>query len=474
MPKAEYTQGNIAAIMLKTAVAMLASTLAMSGYNIVDTYFVGQIGGEAPLAAMGYTFPVVMLVGCFFHGFGTGCMATMAHAVGRGDMKDAAHLVTGGMQILVCLSVVIAIFGLSFSNFIFGTMGAQGHTLELTNSYMSVWFLGCVTSGITMEGNKILIAAGYPRVSSAMTILGMVINAILDPLFIFGGHACHDFLQAHLPQCLHGILNCVMALTHSLEADGIRGAATATVLSQMVSAAVILFILHRARLLEFKFMPWTKFMEIARTITRYAVPAILGMLLFPISNYITTWITSKFGDTMVAGVGAATRLENVAFVLPMAFGITLMPIIAQNYGAKLYSRVKIAYKFAVSMAFLFLNVVAVILFFFGHNIAPLITPEVPVQEVMTTYMRIVPFGFFMLEITRFCGFALIGCGHPVQDTVVKAIRILLVMLPLHFVVLAMHWQTGIFVARLLTDLIGGAIFVFFAVRMLSKLPEDGC
>ena len=111
--KTDYTQGSIAATMLKTAVAMLASTLAMSGYNIVDTYFVGHIpGDEGPLAAMGFTFPVVMFIGCIFHGFGTGCMATMAHAVGQKDMKGAAQLVTSGLITLVFMSLFLAILGI--------------------------------------------------------------------------------------------------------------------------------------------------------------------------------------------------------------------------------------------------------------------------------------------------------------------------------------------------------------------------
>ncbi|MBR3942628.1 MAG: MATE family efflux transporter, partial [Clostridia bacterium] len=67
--------------MLKTAFGMLAGTLAMSGYNIVDTYFVGKLG-KVPLAAMGFTFPVVMLIGCLFHGLGTGVMTTCAQALG--------------------------------------------------------------------------------------------------------------------------------------------------------------------------------------------------------------------------------------------------------------------------------------------------------------------------------------------------------------------------------------------------------
>ena len=94
-------------------------------------------------------------------------------------------------------------------------------------------------------------------------------------------------------------------------------------------------------------------------------------------------------------------------------------------------------------------------------------------RLMVKYVHIIPFGFAALEITRFGGFALVGCGHPVQDTVLKAVRILGIMLPLYFIVYFTHWQPGIYYARLLTDLLGGAIFVIAAWRMITRLPKDG-
>ena len=188
--KAEYTQGNIAQKLLLTAVAMLASTLAMSGYNMADTFFVGQIGGEEPLAAMGYTFPVVMLICCIFHGFGGGCMTTMAQALGRGDMEEASRIVTTGLQILVMLSVALAAIGVMSADLVFGLMGAKGNTLALVKSYMNVWFMGCLTCSLALECNKILIAAGRPRISSGMNMLGMLINVNLRIQVKFSNNNC--------------------------------------------------------------------------------------------------------------------------------------------------------------------------------------------------------------------------------------------------------------------------------------------
>ena len=470
--KTDYTQGSIAATMLKTAVAMLASTLAMSGYNIVDTYFVGHIpGDEGPLAAMGFTFPVVMFIGCIFHGFGTGCMATMAHAVGQKDMKGAAQLVTSGLITLVFMSLFLAILGIFTADFAFGKMGAHGTTLLLVKQYMNVWFLGCVTSAVGMEGNKILIAGGYPRISSAMTILGMLINTILDPFMIFGGETCHRHILLHTWEWTHPLFNLLLKPLYFLTARGIQGAAIATVISQAISAVVIAFFLYKAQLIM---SPETTRNYFKKTfnITKYAVPAILGMLLFPISNYIVTWVTAQFGDAVVAGFSAANKLEGVAFVFPMAFGITLMPIIAQNYGAGLYSRVRFCFKFAATVAFCFLTTINALLFFFGHHLAPFISNIPSVQEVICLYFKIIPFGFALLKITRFCGFTMVGCGHPMLDTTFKTIRIACILIPCILITHFTNWQYGIYFSRLATDVLGGILCIFGALYILRKLPKE--
>ncbi|MDD4537443.1 MAG: MATE family efflux transporter [Lentisphaeria bacterium] len=445
--KAEYTHGPVGTTMLKTACAMLAGTLAMSGYNIADTFFVGQLGGEAPLAAMGFTFPVVMLVGCIFHGTGGGIMATMAHALGRNDSKQAALLVSSGMLLVSIIAVLLAAIGIASANWLFAAFGAEGETLVQVRRYMDVWYFGCFTAGLSMEGNKALIAAGKPKSASSMTILGMLVNIVLDPLFIFG--------------------------FGPVPGMGIRGAAIATVLSQMVSAMVIIVILRQAELLHFRRIALPRLFEAWRTIIRYAIPGILGMLLFPIGNAVTTRITASFGDTAVAAVSAASRLEMVAFVFPMAVGITLMPMIAQNYGAKLYSRVRQCLRFAIGAAAFFLIAMGAVFIIFAPKIVVFFTPEQSVQEIMITYLRIIPYGLFMVEIFRFAGFAFTGCGRPNTDAWLKAMRIVGLHIPLSLLAMVLGSLPGLFLARLASDVLSGVIAVVVAWRFVHRLPADG-
>ncbi|MBQ6472966.1 MAG: MATE family efflux transporter [Victivallales bacterium] len=471
--KAEYTQGSIVATMLKTSFAMLASTLAVSGYNIADTYFVGQLSGAGPLAAMGFTFPVVMLVGCIFMGLGTGCMATIGQAVGRDDQGQVRQLIASGMLLVTILAILLGLGGILLGENIYRMMGAQGATLKLVKKYMDIWFLGCVTMGLSNEGNKILIACGKPKLSSAVTMLGMLVNVILDPLLIFGGERCHAALLRRLPECLGASLRPLSGVFSLFAEHGISGAAVATVVSQAVAAVVILCLLWRIRLLQCVRLPWQRILGTWRIIVTYAIPATLGMLLNPISNGVTTWVTAHFGDTLVAATAAASRLEVLAWVYPMSFGISIMPIASQNYGARLYSRVRRGFNFAVAVATSYLCVVSVIIMVFAPRLVTHFTDVQAVRDLMVTYLRIVPWGFAMLELTRYCGNVLTGCGHPNQDAALKVLRTAGLLIPFSLLTLALDWQPGVFYSRLATDIIAGAVCLVVTYRMLRKLPEDG-
>lgn len=449
-----YTRGSIEGTMLKTALTMLPATLALSGYNIADSYFVGQLKDAGSLAAMANTGPIVMFVCCIFMGVGTGIMANLAHALGRQDALQSRRLVSAGLIFASLCAIVLCIIGLCGGNWLFGLMGVEGETLVKTRQYMDIWFIGCITSVLSMEGNTLLITAGLPKLSSLMSIIALGVNVILDPILIFG--LC------------------------GFPAMGIYGAAIATVASQAVSATVNMVVLYRQGLLSFERIPFGELLRLWRIIIRYAIPATLGMLLMPIAMYITQRLTYdlskqlKMGDDLIAGIGMATKLELVAFVFPMALGRTLMPMIGQNYGARLYSRVKKCFYFSSLFAHSFLMFMAVLLFFFFRYFAPMLAPgQERVQDVMIMFMSIVPFGFGCIEGTRFAGFTLTGCGHPRSDAILKVVRVLAFQLPFAYLALVLQSIPMIMVGRLLSDVLGYALAFWLAWRCVKRLPADG-
>ncbi len=445
---AAFTRGSIGGTMIKTAFAMVAGTLAMSGYNIADTYFVGQLPGAEPLAAMGFTFPVIMLVGCVFHGLGIGVVTTSSQALGADKRRKAAGLISSGLLLIVLFSMLTGIAGISTVNITFRLFGASGRTLAMVEDYMNIWYFGCATAALAMAGNGLMVSIGSPRSASVLMMTGMIINVLLDPLFIFGW----------------GIF----------PAMGIRGAAIATIISQCVSASIMVILLYkRHKLLEFKPIPWRKMRKGWGSMVRFAMPAAIGMLLMPVGSAVITKITSRFGDAAVAATAAAGRLEMVAFIFPMALGISLLPMVGQNFGARLYGRIRQCRRFAMNFAFIFLLFMAVVYFIFAEHLVVLFSGDREVQRIMADCMRIIPWGFAMIEIHRYSGFFFTGCGHPHAAAWLNSLRILGLMIPFSFAAMYFESLSGLFYARLAADIIAGTAGWILSARMVNRLPADG-
>ena len=445
---ASFTTAPIGRTMIATAVSMLPGTLAISGYNIADTYFVGQLHNTDALAAMGYTFPVIMIIGCVFRGLATGIMATAAQALGGSKHGKAAKLITSGLLLTLILSLICGLLGAYFIEETFRLFGAQDNVMPYIRSYMTIWYWGVCTAALTMSCNDVLMAAGATKIASGMMVSGMLLNVIMDPIFIFG--------FAGIP------------------AMGIAGAAWATVLSQAFAAVVMLLILHfRYAFLVFAALQWRFLKNTWMMITRFAVPSMLGMLLMPIGNGVVTWVLSQFGDEAVAASAAAGRLEVLAFFFPMALGTALMPMVGQNYGARLYSRINQCRRFAMRFAFYYLLGMALLFVALAPKMVGFFSTDPKVLPIMIAYLRIIPFGFGMIEIHRYSTFFFTGCGRPGIAAWLNALRIAGLMIPFTLLALLLHSLNGVFLARLGADLIAGSIGLYCARRMTMRLPQDG-
>lgn len=448
---AVYTQGPIAKSMIKTALAMIPATLALSGYNLVDAYFVGQLTGktaaDAPMAAMGFTLPVVMLIGCFFHGLGIGVSAPTAQALGGNKLERAAKGSSSGVLLIFLFSILTAVIGMSCVKNVFSSFGAQGEVLDLVIEYMDIWYFGCATASIAMAGHSLLIAVGDNRIASALMMTGMIINALLDPLFIFGW----GFFPAL----------------------GIKGAALATIIAQATGGTISMCVLCRKHhLIRFRKVPFSELRTYWFVTMRYAIPASLGMLMMPVGMTVITRLTATFGTAAMAGCTAAGRLETIAFVVPMSLGMTLTPFIAQNYGARRFDRIKEGLVFAFRFALVFLLGSAVVAALLAHVIAPCFCNSAEAREVMARCILISVWGLAGVEVHRFAGFSYTGCGRPTAAAMLNGMRFLIFLIPFSLIAWYFHSLNGLFVARLAADVLSGIIGAFLALRTINKRLEE--
>lgn len=444
--QASYTRGSIGGTMLKTAASMIPATLAISGYNIVNTYFVAKLG-TLPLAAMGFTFPMVMLIGCVYRGLGVGAMTPLAHALGRKNLVKAAKLTSAGLLLIILLSAVIGATGYFSIDWTFRQFGAGKEVMPMIHDYMAIWYLGSVTGAVSMTCNDLMIATGSTKTASSMMLGGMLLNAVLDPL------------------CIFGLLG--------FPAMGIKGAAAATIFSQALVSIVLFLLLHyRHHLLNLKIFQWRLLKNSWMVVIRVAIPSIIGILLMPIGNGVITRIVAEFGDEAVAACAAAGRMEVLAFVVPMALGISLMPMVAQNFGARQYERINECRRFSMRFAGFFGLFMAVLYLMGAKYLPPLFSSDQRVISIMTQYLLIISWGFGMMEIHRYCGFFYTGCNRPAMAAWLNTLRVAGLLIPFSLLALYFHSLTGLFVARLLADVIAGVIGLWLVSKMTRKLLYD--
>ena len=460
-----YTKGPIGATMLRTALVMLPGTLTISGYNLVDAYFVGQLDGDAPMAAIGLTAPLVMICGCLFHGLSAGVMTTTAQSLGGSRRWRAEQLVSTGLFLIMLVSLLFAIIGPLVTRAVYGSvMHASPEATRLATRYMDIWFWACVTSALGMSGNGLLVTANDSKMASATMVLGLASNALLDPVFMFQKEVCGIPLGFGL---------------------GVVGAAWATVMAQIIGTTPVLGILWRKHhLIRFRAIRFAKLASLWKRIISFAIPACLGSLMLPIGQFIMTWITSHFGDVVIGAITAAQRVQAIAFFFPMSLGVSLMPMIGQNYGARLYNRINGCRRFAMRFAFFYLMTMSVVFFLFAPQIADvfLSDPEkVEMRAVMTFALRILPWGFAFLEIHRYSGFFFTGCGRPLAAAMLSVMRILGFLVPFSLLVLLYFRLTGnedtaltlLLSTQMGSDVLAGTIALILARRLTRRFPANG-
>ncbi|MDD5568267.1 MAG: MATE family efflux transporter, partial [Candidatus Omnitrophica bacterium] len=358
MIKPLLVKDSVFKTMLRMAVPMLAGTFALNAYNLTDTWFVSRLGTNA-LAAMSFTFPVVMLLGFIMRGVGTGAMTVVAHALGRNKQQTAARITTHAVFLSSSLSLLLTVAGLLTINPLFMRLGATGEVLSLTRQYMVIWYFGLVIWVLQMMLNDIIIGTGNTKAVSSLMVAGTLLNFILDPVMIFGLLGCPKM--------------------------GIRGAALATVLSQaLVLAAAFYFIHKKYNLIIFVSHSRLRIISSWRRVLRIGIPATLSSVLTPLSAAVVIKIISGFGQAAVAAIGVASRIEMFAFMVPMTVGMSLVPFVAQNYGAGRFDRIRSAQKGTMLFALAFGFIIAGVFLCIARPLGRLFSSD---SEVITLLAR---------------------------------------------------------------------------------------
>jgi len=430
--------------MFGMAAPMIAGTFALTAFNLADTWFVSRLGTRQ-LAAMGFTFPVVMVLGCIGFALGTGASAIVSQALGDNDHKRARRVATDCLLLTFVLLTMLGLIGFVLLDPLFRLLNASADVLPSIRSYMTVWFLTVGPCFLAMPANSILRAGGDTRFPSLVMVSAAVLNCFLDPLLIFGWGP--------------------------VPAMGIRGAAVATAIGRAFGVVLVFGALHwRYRLLARPTLHLPTLLKSWRQVLHIAVPALVSFLLLPLSMSLITREVATYGKSAVAAFGAGGRVEMFAFLIPMALGISLVPLVGQNYGGGRFDRVSDCRRYSVRFALIWGVLIAAVFVILAPWLARLFARDTETERVLVLYLRIMPFGYGMREVLRYITLILNGVSRPVASLKINAIFLVCLTIPLAIVGSRWLGVSGVFLGMMTANNLGGVIALAYGHRYIT--PEN--
>lgn len=442
---AALIDGPVHSLLIKMTIPMIFGMLSVIGFNLVDTYFVSHLG-TTELAAMSFTFPVVMVIASISLGLGVGASASISRAIGEGDHDRVKRLTTDSLFLSFLIVAIFVSAGLLLLEPTFILLGASGRSLPLVIDYMLIWYPGVLFLIIPMVGNNAIRATGDTKTASAIMLMGMLLNLILDPLFIFG---LGPFPRLEL-----------------------KGAAIATVIARAFTFALAMYVLYgRKKMITFNYPGMGQIIESWRQILYISLPAAASNIIIPVSIAIITRIIASYGPEAVAAFGVASRIDMFALIIVMALHASLAPFVGQNMGAGRFDRVRLGIRYSQQFALLWGLFVCIVLLFGGRLIASLFSDNEVVISTITVYFWIVPIGYGMQGILRLSCQALNIMRRPFHSALLGSTQAFLLYIPLACLGSEMIGLEGIFAAATISNVLAGIAAYLLLKKVVSTIEE---
>ena len=334
---------NIPVLVRKLAIPASVGTLFQTLYNIVDTFYSGLISPEA-LSALSKSFPIYFIIVATSIGVTVGGTSLIGNSIGEKNEKNASYYFTHIIIYGLLISVFITFIGLYFSEKVFNLMGSTQEITNLGLQYTNIMFYGSFLFFLVVSLNSLLHAEGDTKTYRNVLILSFLLNIILNPILIFG------FLF--------------------IPAMGMMGIGLSTIIAQLIAFLIILFkVLQNPRVKKITIEYFNVKFIFLKNIFFQSMPISIAICGYAVAaTFIFTYV-GQTSELAVAGYGAATRIEQVVLLPILGINTAIISIIAQNFGANNFDRVKETYFVSIKYG-LILMVFSGILVYLTADIVP--------------------------------------------------------------------------------------------------------
>ena len=364
-------------LLMQYALPAIVAMVAASLYNMVDSIFIGQGVGALAIAGLAITFPFMNLSAAFGAAIGVGSCTFISMKLGQRDYAIANKILGNCMMLNIVVGLCFGGICLLFLDPILSFFGASDNTLPYARDYMQIILCGNVFTHLYFGLNAVLRSASKPRHAMYATIFTVVVNTILDPIFIYGLDL------------------------------GIRGAAFATVLSQFLALSWQWRLFsNKNELLHFDYSLFRLDKPIVKNIIGIGIsPFAMNACSCIVVIFVNTCLIKHGGDLAVGAYGIANRIGFVFVIVAMGVNQGMQPIAGYNYGAQNYDRLRKVVKLAISCATVVCTVGFLVAMFAAHPCARLFTKDESLINLASTAIRMMMMMFpivgFQIVVTSF-------------------------------------------------------------------------
>ncbi len=431
-------------LLMQYAIPAIIAMTASSLYNMVDSIFIGQGVGPLAISGLAITFPLMNLSAAFGAAVGVGASTFISVKLGQKDYDTAKHILGNTMTLNLIMGLGVGLVCLLFLDPILRFFGASDQTIPYARDYMVIILLGNVITHMYFGLNSVLRAAGKPKHAMSATIFTVVLNTILDPLFIY---------------------------TFGL---GIKGAAYATVLAQSLALIWQLYIFSRPKeLLHFKrgtFRPQSNIIRniIAIGLSPFSMNVCACIVVILINNSMVHYGS----DLAVGAYGIANKVAFIFVMINMGVNQGMQPIAGYNYGAMRYDRLMKVVKYSIIAATAIMTTGFIIAMTIPGPCARLFTTDPTLIDLSAKGIRYIMVAFPVVGYQMVVSNFFQSIGKAKISIVLSLSRQLLILLPLLLILPTMFGINGVWVSMPVSDTLSAFMAAWIMIVHMRRFKKQ--
>lgn len=424
------------AMGIPTMIGMMVNAL----YNLVDAYFVGGLG-TSQMGAISVVYPLGQVVVGLGLLFGNGAASYISRLLGNEEKVKANKVVSTALYSSIFVGVVIIICTIIFLNPILKLLGATESIMPYAVTYASIYIISCIFNVFNVTMNNIVTSEGSAKTTMFALMAGAILNIVLDPIFIY-------------------VLNL-----------GVAGAAIATAISQIISTLVYLcYIFSKKSIFRFSIKDCCFSKDIISEILKIGIPTLVFQLLTSLSISLINTQANEYGDSVIAAMGAVTRLISMGSLMVFGFIKGLQPIAGYSYGAKKYDRLHKAIKTSILWSTIFCVIFGLAAAIFSTAIISQFTADdMEMISIGEKALRANGFSFILFGFHTVYSSLFLALGKGKEGFILGACRQGICFIPVILILPVILGINGILYAQPIADVISAIITVFMAINLHKKL-----